>query len=127
MNLSDAVWTRHLSTPALVLVLAAATVAARADGGPPAPPANTCEGAQAGAACTITFSDHTIRGSCAPAPDGRLACRPSAPPPPAASVSACGARRAGEACSVTLGPLSLSGSCTRAGDGSLACLPAPQR
>lgn len=130
MNVSAAIRSRLIPTLALVLALGAAAVIARADSGPPAPPAppaNTCNGQQAGASCTITFGDRTIRGSCASAPDGRLACRPSAPAPPAEAVTACNARRVGDACSVTFGPVSVSGSCATADDGSLACRPAPQR
>jgi hypothetical protein len=41
-----------------------------------------CEGKAAGDACSVTFHEHTIEGTCAARPEGgALFCRPSGPPP----------------------------------------------
>lgn len=52
---------------------------------PPAPPAEAyaaCQSKSEREACTVTFREHTIEGTCFLHPsDQRLFCRPSGPPP----------------------------------------------
>jgi hypothetical protein len=113
--------------PALAIAVAMAVGAARADDrAPHAPPPeifNACEGRQAGSACSMTFGDRTVQGTCAAAPDARLACRPGAPPPLSEAVAACEAKQVGDGCSVAFGPLTMSGTCAAVEDGRLACRP----
>ena len=82
----------------LSLLLAAAGAFAQPQGGPPPggehrgprPEAlAACKTAKAGADCSFTHGDRTVKGSCS-APEGRpLACRPKdAPPPPPPGASA---------------------------------------
>jgi hypothetical protein len=124
MTHSDAARSRLVSTTvALALALAAGWGAARADDGAPPDPYTPCDGRKTGAACTATRGAHTVQGTCASAPDGRLACRPDAPRPPAEAFTACNAKGSGDACSVTAGPLTVSGTCAAADDGRLACRP----
>jgi hypothetical protein len=74
---------------ALGIALVASLVsplAALAQGRPPhAPPKEAfeaCASAKEGDACTVTFGDHEIKGTCASFPGGEsLACRPNGPPP----------------------------------------------
>ncbi|HET9626282.1 MAG TPA: hypothetical protein VFP84_33195 [Kofleriaceae bacterium] len=48
---------------------------------PPPEAFAACERRAAGDACTVTFGDHTITGTCAAPPDAQqLACRPDHPP-----------------------------------------------
>ncbi|MDF2696678.1 MAG: hypothetical protein K0S65_5061, partial [Labilithrix sp.] len=58
----------------------------RPPGPPPAEVFTACEGKAADAACSVTFGDRTIEGTCKAAPPGmnetRLGCAPSHPPPP---------------------------------------------
>jgi hypothetical protein len=55
-------------------------------GGPPAEAFEACVGKSRGDACTVTFGDRTMKGTCeAPPPDvkdTRLSCRPSEMPRP---------------------------------------------
>lgn len=82
----------------LSLLLAAAAAQAQPQGGPPpggehrGPPPEAlaaCKTAKAGADCSFTHRDRTVKGSCW-APEGRpLACRPKdMPPPPPQGASA---------------------------------------
>lgn len=52
---------------------------------PPSPPPaafEACASKSQGAACTVSFHDRQIEGTCETFPsDSRLACRPSGPPP----------------------------------------------
>ncbi len=56
--------------------------------GPPPEAFTACANASASQACSVTFGEHTMTGTCVSAPEGsRLVCRPDhppAPPPPAA-------------------------------------------
>jgi hypothetical protein len=71
------------------LAIVAALLLASAE--PPAPPPipeeafAACSGKSKGDACSVTFRDRTIDGTCAEPPPGvsdpRLACRPNGPPP----------------------------------------------
>jgi hypothetical protein len=114
---------RHVSTLTLVAALAAALGPARGDDRVPPDLYGSCDGRQAGAACSATSPAGTFQGTCASAPDGRLACRPSEPPPPQEAVAACAAKRAGDGCSVAFGPLTMTGACAAVQDGRLACRP----
>lgn len=50
--------------------------------GPPPEAIAACTDKAAGAACSVTFGDRTLTGTCAAPPDGgTLACRPDGPPP----------------------------------------------
>ncbi len=113
---------RHVPTLTLVAALAAAASPARGDDRAE-DLYGSCNGRQAGAACSVTFSAGTLQGTCASAPDGRLACRPNAPPPPPEALAACDAKHAGDGCSVALGPLTMTGACAAVQDGRLACRP----
>lgn len=57
--------------------------------GPPPEAYDACTQKKAGDGCQVTHHDHTVTGTCADAPDGRLACKPDHPPPgpPPAQVS----------------------------------------
>lgn len=50
--------------------------------GPPPEAIQACEGKAESAACSVTFGDHTMEGTCRRGPDGKgeLACAPSGPP-----------------------------------------------
>jgi hypothetical protein len=50
--------------------------------GPPPEAFDVCGGKKSGDACTMTFGNHSITGSCQTMPDDRLACRPDHRPPP---------------------------------------------
>jgi hypothetical protein len=114
---------RHVSTLTLVIALAAALGPARGDDRAPQDLYSSCDGRQAGAPCSATYSAGTFQGTCASAPDGRLACRPSEPPPPPEATAACDAKHAGDGCSVAFGPLTMTGACAAVQDGRLACRP----
>jgi hypothetical protein len=50
--------------------------------GPPAEAFDACSGRASGDACSVTFGDRTIKGTCKPMPqDDRLVCWPDQPPP----------------------------------------------
>jgi hypothetical protein len=48
---------------------------------PPPAAFDACKGKNAGDACSVTFREHTMTGTCATTPDAELACRPDRPPP----------------------------------------------
>jgi hypothetical protein len=93
---------------------------------PPPQAIEACKSHNRGDACTVTFGDHTMKGTCdapphAPA-DAPLACRPDGPPPEA--IAACNGAKAGDACSVTFGDHTLHGTCAKPDDSKpLACRP----
>jgi hypothetical protein len=125
--MSDTTRKRRVSILTLVAAFAALLSGARADDraphAPPPEPHTACDGRQDGAACSVTAGDLTVQGTCVSAPDGRLACRPGAPPPPPEAITACDAKQAGDGCSVAFGPLTMKGICTAAEDGRVACRP----
>jgi hypothetical protein len=95
--------------------------------GPPPQAIEACKNHNRGDACSVTFGDRTITGTCdappqAPA-DAPLACHPDGPPPEA--IAACNGAKPGDACSVTLGDHTLHGTCAKGPDDSkpLACRP----
>jgi hypothetical protein len=93
---------------------------------PPQAAFDACASSHAGDACSVTFGDHTITGTCAAAPDSQqLACRPDHPPgPPPEAVEACRSHSAGDACSVSFGNHTMTGTCAAGPDnGALACRP----
>ena len=119
---------RFVSSLALALPLAAAaTLVARADDRPPHTPPpeayTACDGKQVDAACTVTFGDRTLEGTCAATPDGRLACRPSRPPPPPEAFTVCDSKKSGDGCTVTFHERTMDGTCAAVDDGRLACRP----
>ncbi len=95
---------------------------------PPQAAFEACAKAQQGDACSVTFGDRRIDGTCGPFPDTTaLVCRPDHPPgPPPEAVEACASSKEGDACTVTLGDHTLSGTCAKGpdGNGPLACKPA---
>lgn len=87
-----------MKNPLLTCALLAAALGASAQPGPPpggehrGPPPEAlaaCKTAKAGADCSFSQGDRTVKGSCW-APEGKpLACRPKdMPPPPAGGASA---------------------------------------
>ncbi len=48
---------------------------------PPQAAFDACAGKNEGDACSVTFHEHTITGTCANTPESQLACRPDRPPP----------------------------------------------
>lgn len=125
----------HLMIAGALVVTALPFAIAQADRprGPGHPPPkeafDACANKQAGDACSVTFGDHTMTGTCSKGPDGQgaLACKPDHPPgPPPEAVDACAKSAEGDACSVTLGDHTISGTCENGpdGNGPLACKPA---
>ncbi|HVZ85672.1 MAG TPA: hypothetical protein VHG72_01810 [Polyangia bacterium] len=49
--------------------------------GPPPEAYDACTDKKSGDTCQVTLHEHTMDGTCAAAPDNRLACRPNHPPP----------------------------------------------
>jgi hypothetical protein len=72
-----------------VALLFGAPLAAQSGGPPPGgchPPQeaiDACSSRAEGDACSVTFGDHTMEGTCRKGPngDGPLACAPKGPPP----------------------------------------------
>ncbi len=104
--------------------------------GPPPVALEACKTLTAGAACSVTFGDKTINGTCATGgPANELACRPAdteghhrGPPPKA--FEACKSLAVGAECSVSFGEKTLSGTCRVGPSGeAAACVPArpPER
>jgi hypothetical protein len=48
---------------------------------PPPAAFDACKGKNQGEACSVTFHEHTMNGTCATTPESELACRPDHPPP----------------------------------------------
>lgn len=99
---------------------------------PPQEAIEACANRAEGDACSVTFGDRTMDGTCRKGPngDGSLACAPKAPPgPPPEAIRACANLSKGDACKVTLGDRTLDGTCVTGphGDEPLACMPAPPR
>lgn len=95
---------------------------------PPQAAFDACKGASEGAACSVTFGDHTMSGTCRKGPNGEgdLACAPDHPPgPPPEAVEACKSAAEGDACHVTLHGETFDGTCRKGPDGNstLACAP----
>lgn len=105
--------------------------------GPPPEALSACSGKSDGAACSVTFGDKTLEGTCSNGPRGdALACRPKdghgpgmhhhhrGPPPEA--LTACQGLSSGAGCSVVLGGQARAGTCRQGPPGEpLACVPAP--
>jgi len=95
---------------------------------PPQAAFEACAKSRQGDACTVSFGDRRIDGTCEAFPDTTaLVCRPTHPPgPPPEAVEACASAKEGDACTVTLGDHTLSGTCSKGpdGNGPLACKPA---
>lgn len=95
---------------------------------PPQEAFDACANHKAGDACSVTFGQHTINGTCSAGPDGNgaLACKPDHPPgPPPEAIDACAKSAEGDACSVTFGDHTIAGTCAHGpgGNGPLACKP----
>lgn len=126
--------------PLLRAFLLLAPLTARASGGegdrPPGPPPELRKQAEAAcadkasdAACTVTFGDRTLEGTCRTPHHGEsktLACMPARPPgPPPGSLEACSGKQEGAACTVETPRGQLNGTCAKPphGDGALGCRP----
>lgn len=76
--------TRALAA-SLVALAAVSVFGSTASADPPPLPQEAftaCEGKAEGEACSVTFREHTMEGTCTSGPDGgKLHCRPSGPPP----------------------------------------------
>jgi hypothetical protein len=90
---------------------------------PPPAAFEACSSASQGDACTVTFHERELKGTCEPFGDGGLACRPERPAPPPAAFEACSEAAEGDSCKVTFGERELEGTCHAAGDQGLACRP----
>jgi len=92
---------------------------------PPQQAFDACKSKSAGDACTVTFHDKAIDGTCKlsrDSADDALACHPDHMGPPPEAVDACKSKSAGDACTVTFGDKTISGTCgTRHDGGELAC------
>jgi hypothetical protein len=80
------IWT-ELAILVALIPCAVAVAYADSDGGcprrgPPEEAFTACASAKEGDACTVTFGDRAIAGTCEPFGDRGLACRPDGPPPP---------------------------------------------
>lgn len=111
--------------------------------GPPPEAFDACAAKAESAACTVTFGDKTISGTCvtppSDAPDQRLVCRPDNGPdghphgrglhgaPPEEVFGACTGKASGDACSVKFGDHTLDGTCREpppgVQDSRLGCAP----
>jgi hypothetical protein len=117
-----------LASSLFLLALPLVAWADRPQHHPPPPAAfDACAKSRTGDACSVTFGDHTLTGTCTAAADSQqLACHPDRPPgPPPEAREACRSRSAGEACSVTFGDHTVTGTCATGPDGTreLACRP----
>jgi hypothetical protein len=102
--------------------------------GPPPEAFAACKDLTDGAACTVTFHDDTIDGTCHAGPGGHgpLACIPAdmppppPPGPPPEAFAACKELGDGAACTVSFHGEALDGTCHSGPDGKgpLACVPA---
>ena len=97
---------------------------------PPEQAVTACRDHSEGDACSFSMHDHTLDGTCKPAPSaddgtdsGVLACMPEPPAPPPEAVSACANLNEGDACTVQLDDRSLQGVCSSKQDGALFCRP----
>lgn len=123
---------RQLAAASLVAVSLPLALAGANDRPPPHKPPqaaiDACAKLAKGAACSVTFGDRTMNGTCESIPQtSTLACRPEHPPgPPPEAVDACNGATSGDACSITHGDHTISGTCERGpdGNGPLACRPA---
>ncbi|HEX4337612.1 MAG TPA: hypothetical protein VH062_16980 [Polyangiaceae bacterium] len=120
----------------VALLFGAPLAAQSAGGGPPPhgqPPQEAieaCASKAEGDACSVTFHDRTMDGTCRKGPNGEgtLACAPKGPPPgpPPEAVQACANLAKGDACKVTFGDHTMEGTCVNGPSGNepLACFPA---
>jgi hypothetical protein len=119
---------------AISLLLAAPTVgpsrafADSPDRPPPQEAFDACQGKSTAEACSVTMQGRALDGTCAPADDNRLFCRPTRPPheppaPPPEAFTSCDGKAAQAACSVALSDRTLEGTCATSSDGKLFCLP----
>jgi hypothetical protein len=92
---------------------------------PPQEAFDACAKKAEGAACEVTFREHTMTGTCAATPEGgALACRPNHPPgPPPELKQACEGKNDGDACTASHHGQSEEGVCRRGRSGTLICLP----
>jgi hypothetical protein len=122
---------RHIMAGSLVALAFPLALAAANDRPPPPKPPqaaiDACASSSQGAACSVTFGDRTINGTCELVPQTTtLACRPDHPPgPPPEAVDACKSASEGASCSFSHGDHSISGTCAKGpdGNGPLACKP----
>jgi hypothetical protein len=117
-----------LASSLFLLALPIAAWADHPDHGPHQPPQaafDACASSHAGDACSITFGDHTVTGTCTAAHDSQqLVCHPDHPPgPPPEAFEACRSHSAGDACSVTFGDHTITGTCAAGPGSALACRP----
>jgi hypothetical protein len=75
--------TRILAAGSVALAITVVVSTASADPPPlPQEAFTACEGKASGDACSVTFREHTMEGTCTAGPEGgKLHCRPSGPPP----------------------------------------------
>ena len=109
---------------------ARAQEAARPHHSPPPEAFTACERKTTSEACSLSFGDRAVAGTCAPADDNRLFCRPSGPPPPRGprplppeAVAACSGRAESASCSVALPDRTVDGTCAASEEGALVCRP----
>ncbi len=120
---------QHAIIAALSFVGLAAFAAgvAQADGPPPPPPEAyaACDAKNVGDACTVTFHDISIDGTCDLfRSDSRPSCRPNHPPPiPKAAFDACRDKKEADACTVTFDGHTIDGTCEHGPGDGLSCRP----
>jgi hypothetical protein len=91
---------------------------------PPQAAFDACRDQSEGDACSVTFHDKKLDGTCETFGDKGLACRPTPPPPPQEAIDACKDAAQGDACSATFHEHELKGTCeTYGSDSALACRP----
>jgi hypothetical protein len=93
---------------------------------PPQAAIDACSSSKKGDACTVTFGDHTLKGTCDAPPDSStLACRPEHMGPPPEAIAACDNLKVGDTCSFAHGSDEIPGTCSKGpdGDGPIACKP----
>ena len=94
--------------------------------GPPAPPAiafDVCSLKAATQTCEVSFTDGTkMPGRCESSTDGRLFCRPAAPPgPPPELLKACEGKVEGAPCSGKIATTSFQAACHKDISGRQIC------
>jgi hypothetical protein len=92
---------------------------------PPQQAFDACKSKASGDACTVTFGDKTVDGTCKAHPEGAttLACHPAHMGPPPEAIAACTSKAANDACTVTFKDgKTMAGTCGTHGDNAvLAC------
>lgn len=111
--------------------LTGAAHAADADTSPQRPPPEAftaCQGKSTYEACSASFHGRPLNGTCSPADDNTLFCKPDRPPegarmPPPEAFTACAGKSAAAGCSVALPDRTVDGTCAASPDGRLFCTP----